>query len=689
MKLLFLALSLFVTCQATGLYDEAVVAFYKDDYAACVAKLDKIGLADNLDVAVLKAHAHLKLGQGHKAQALIDHIQASQIEPIPDFLVYLRCLSAMKSGDASKLKAELAGFSQENDGQVLRSKVTAEYADWLFETSEYKAAITQYKTVIDGPKTEWQSDAMMNLTKLYAYTGQAKLAVKALASLLEADPKHEAIESLVKHIENEFKADQIVALYKPAMQYKLGRSAYLKRAHKRAKKRLKTVVQASNNDRLLAKAYTTLGLSHYLTYEFGAAITAFTKGNPKLVDADMRHKHNYYLARSYQRSRQVRKAAALYQKISKSDQSEFSDDALYQLYHMAQKKSHKKAQGYLAKLSKRDSELANKIIWTESKQLVLTQKWRQAYQRLKRRVSGSEDVKRQAEMSYWQAKSLRYLSQGRQSLPVLKKTIETYPHSYHAFQARQRYFSRLDKQTAEALLDTPKAKLDSRNRWWVRMGLGDVAISTIQFHSQDTQEAVIAQLAGVYQAMGDYYKSIWSVRKPTVGRPYPQRDLEIPLTYHNLVYPRPYWKWVKTYAKRYNLDPNLVLALMREESLFKADIKSSSNAIGLMQIMPATGKEVARKLKIKWRGADMLTNPRINIQIGCFYLSQLMKRFNGNIYHAIGAYNAGPGTMRRWRKQIKTQDIDFFLMKMPYKETAYYVQNVLQSYWVYQLSQTN
>ena len=94
-------------------------------------------------------------------------------------------------------------------------------------------------------------------------------------------------------------------------------------------------------------------------------------------------------------------------------------------------------------------------------------------------------------------------------------------------------------------------------------------------------------------------------------------------------------------AQRYDLAPELILSIIFTESRFIVDAKSGMGAVGLMQLMPATASALAEELDIEWRGAELLTDPQINILLGSFYLRKLIHRFD-DLDVALAAYNVGP-----------------------------------------------
>ena len=108
-----------------------------------------------------------------------------------------------------------------------------------------------------------------------------------------------------------------------------------------------------------------------------------------------------------------------------------------------------------------------------------------------------------------------------------------------------------------------------------------------------------------------------------------------------------------------------------------ADARSHAGAMGLMQLMPATAKETARKFGIPLASPQQVLNPDTNIQLGAAYLSQVYGQFNGNRVLASAAYNAGPGRVRQWLRGANHLSYDVWVENIPLDETRQYVQNVL------------
>ncbi|MCI8616707.1 MAG: lytic transglycosylase domain-containing protein [Clostridia bacterium] len=161
--------------------------------------------------------------------------------------------------------------------------------------------------------------------------------------------------------------------------------------------------------------------------------------------------------------------------------------------------------------------------------------------------------------------------------------------------------------------------------------------------------------------------------------------IDIPTKIQKIVYKKQYSEYVTKYANEYNIDENLIYAVIKAESNFKNDAKSSKDAMGLMQLMKDTAKEVSQKINLQIdddKIEQKLLDVEININLGTKYLSDLIDRYQ-NIELAVTAYNAGIGTVNNWIEKgiIKSDGSD--IENIPYKETNNYVRKILRDYKIY------
>lgn len=149
------------------------------------------------------------------------------------------------------------------------------------------------------------------------------------------------------------------------------------------------------------------------------------------------------------------------------------------------------------------------------------------------------------------------------------------------------------------------------------------------------------------------------------------------------IYPKKYEEYVEKYAEENNIDPLLIFSIIKAESNFKENAESSSGAVGLMQLMEETAKEIAESMDEPILEKEDLKEAETNIKIGIKYYSILQKNYDGNMLLALTAYNAGIGNVNTWIKNgiIKSDGSD--IENIPYKETNMYVRKIIRNYKMY------
>jgi soluble lytic murein transglycosylase len=179
--------------------------------------------------------------------------------------------------------------------------------------------------------------------------------------------------------------------------------------------------------------------------------------------------------------------------------------------------------------------------------------------------------------------------------------------------------------------------------------------------------------------MREYFRNQAYSRSLALANQLPTSDGE-----RNLYrYPLAFWTMVKQHAEQRGVDPYLVLALIRQESLFDTRARSSATALGLMQLLPSTAKRIAKQVGISSPSPEALFEPEVNLALGTQYLKDLLQRYSNNWFKAIAAYNAGESAVDRWEKEIDTDDIEEFVERIPYGETRGYVKLVMRNHRIY------
>lgn len=152
-------------------------------------------------------------------------------------------------------------------------------------------------------------------------------------------------------------------------------------------------------------------------------------------------------------------------------------------------------------------------------------------------------------------------------------------------------------------------------------------------------------------------------------------ELRFPLSYSDKVLEN---------AALQKLNPAILFGLIRRESAFNENAHSPAGARGLMQIMPGTGRQIARHFNDRWRGSNALYDPVKNLKYGAYYYQKLLKQFNGHYAIALAAYNAGPQKVKKWLPETSAMPSDIWIETIPYRETREYVSSVLAYTLIYQ-----
>ena len=294
---------------------------------------------------------------------------------------------------------------------------------------------------------------------------------------------------------------------------------------------------------------------------------------------------------------------------------------------------------------------------------------------------------------YWAARSRDQLGDARIANRLYGIIVADYRNSYYGRIAERALTSRqVEPMTMAASVAAPAGASDAVAatataarpaanatviRSLITYALYDDALAEVQWAQKTSGDTPTLQatIGLIYSRKGDLRRGINAVK-----RAYPQYlaagGEEMPTDVLEVLFPVAYWQLIQKYAPARGLDPYLVAALMAQESTFDAAIRSHANAIGLMQIVPATGRRYARALKIPRFSAARLTDPEVNVRIGTAYFADLVQRFGG-VHHALASYNAGPSPVSRWIAEKPGVSRDEFIDDIPYPETQNYVKRIL------------
>jgi soluble lytic murein transglycosylase-like protein len=216
-----------------------------------------------------------------------------------------------------------------------------------------------------------------------------------------------------------------------------------------------------------------------------------------------------------------------------------------------------------------------------------------------------------------------------------------------------------------------------RARWLHEAGLAQqVMIELEALEALADRRAFCALRATALAQLGRRRESIQALACafPTLGH---VRQSVVPEQALRLYYPVDYRELINDHARGKNLSPYLVFAMVRQESAFDAEARSRAGARGLMQMMPSTGRELARRLGLRY-STSRLNDPDFSIRLGTQYFRQVLDMFGGNQELALAGYNGGPYRIKRlWGQAGSRPELDQFLEGLWLEETKTYVKRIL------------
>lgn len=287
---------------------------------------------------------------------------------------------------------------------------------------------------------------------------------------------------------------------------------------------------------------------------------------------------------------------------------------------------------------------------------------------------------------YWLAQAMTHEQQHDKAQQAYENLQHDSPLTYYgllaAFAAGHNMDAPIQSQIPlvterDPLLQASELLRVERAEQLIAEGAFDLAEMELkEFKIRDSLSSPFLMYLAELATQGHSYLTAFNLLGDLVARGY---DGATTAEFLSLVFPLAHLDEIKKQAAANELDPVLVLSLIKQESAFDATAISGSGALGLMQLMPATASDTDPSVD----RAD-LVEPETNVRVGTKYLKHLLTRFNGNIVLALAGYNAGPNAADRWfRDQGDKRGMVDFIETIPYKETREYVCSIIRNYYWY------
>jgi len=403
------------------------------------------------------------------------------------------------------------------------------------------------------------------------------------------------------------------------------------------------------------RAIYQIGQVYWNRHENGRAFEYFKKLLEKYPSSEFADRAQYASADIHEYFGRTKEAIAQYIDLQKQfPRSQVREDAAWRLawlyyrsgeYHLAETSFRS-----LAERPSNGTFASAALYWQgrSAEKLGDADTARRSYQRL---ANGGEE-------SYYQLLALRRLEH-------LGEQIESLPRAPQAAQI---------SEAAPPLRSELNFHL-SRARELASLSLHQLAVVEIDEISRraKSSDRLLPLLMREYFKNQAYSRSLALAQQLPFG--HGERD------YYR--YPLAHWDAIQQKTAERGIDPYLVLALVRQESLFNARARSPASAYGLMQLILPTAARVAKQIGLPPPSPEKLFEPEFNLTLGTQYLKDLLERYSNNWFKAIAAYNAGEAAVDRWEREIVTDDIEEFVERIPYIETRGYVKLVMRNHRVY------
>ncbi|MGB3508191.1 MAG: transglycosylase SLT domain-containing protein, partial [Microcoleaceae cyanobacterium] len=343
-----------------------------------------------------------------------------------------------------------------------------------------------------------------------------------------------------------------------------------------------------------------------------------------------------------------------------------------------------------------NSDAAAKLRWELAEKAAQGGNLQAAWKWAQELTTNNPDSELASQAGFWVGKWAQQLGQTEDAQKAFEYMILRYPHSYYAWRSAVMLDWPVGDFTTVRDLSPEVVHTKGRNplpfgsetlRELYQIGQDEDAWKQWQVEFDDRMNPTVAQqyTDGILRiGIGDNLDGIWmltSLSKREKSEEIAEyKALKEKPTYWQTLYPFPYLETIVKWSNQRKLNTVLVTALIRQESRFMPKIKSVVGATGLMQVMPETGAEAAKKINLV---SYDLENVNDNVNLGTYYLDFTHKEYKNNSMLAVASYNAGPNAVSGWLKRFGFNDPDAFVEKIPYPETRGYVESVFENYWNY------
>ncbi|MFQ6039730.1 MAG: tetratricopeptide repeat protein [Candidatus Poribacteria bacterium] len=574
------------------------------------------------------------------------------------------------------------------------------------EAKNYETALKIYLQLIDNRRSGYARASRYQSGKAYEGLGQWQKAYLAYQQVIDSNSSDAiAVDALEK-------INALVAVHsnlKITREQRLSMGMVLFNSGKytQARNEFRKVV-ANHRDKLSGKATYYIGRSYYRQRRYDSAIKEYRKIVNLYSASGYLTRALYQAAFCYKRKGQLAKGNQLLKDfVAQYSWSAWADNALYEIAESLKNRGqYSDAIKFYDQLTKQytKSDFADDALWYIGWCYFKLGKYQDSITSLQTLIKKFPQSRYVGQAQYWLGKIYEKREKWESAKQVYDEIIRQ-RRWYYSIRARERIQSlssakritvkdnpgishyRRTKVTSDKSLWRDMEKLDApRAQELIAAKAFDDTITELESllkSGRQNRKNIYYNLILSRQKAKQFYQAYLDGFKLFRLRSLKDRNNASPIEAYKLIYPFYYRDIIEKYSQKYDIDPFFVIAMIRSESGYDAGAVSSAGAYGLMQVMPSTGGEIARKLKIRPFNPGKLFQPEINIHIGIWHMKNLMNSFDNNHALVSGAYNGGQGRMQRWVEKSDLSDIDEFIEDIPIDETRSHIKRVIDSYYIY------
>ncbi len=633
--------------------------------------------------AYLKACHLIKAGYVQDAAGILKDLSANKGYILNDYAQYK--LASLYDNDAEYIK-----LAEEHPESALAGKASFKAAEISFYSGNYQKAAYYYDQAVKLGRSNTPKDTARYKSGLsYENLGLYQEAVDRYSQVNLYHP-------FSPHLKNAMSRLNAIGIRpkspSPEALFERAQMLFEKKDYMRSAAEYKKMLDLYPSSSLAPQALLKLALCYYKSGMSKSAVQLFEAGKYYSPQSF------YYKGFAHLKQGNFPDAVASFNKLSEMfPGSELASDAEYWIADYYSKNGYEDfaetAFSNIIKKYQGSSTIADACwklgfsYYSKGRFDLAYSTFGEAFEKVPAAVSTSKCL-------YWQAKSAQKMGMSDVASRIYHNVAVKYPNTYYGYRAMELLNMKMPPLST---VNLPLMNFEAgpseniqykkfcelfNNRFYDEALVEANVMSEKAKTDQDEKTARMC-IASVLSAQRSYQTSISLVeddvrREDLSGSSDPSVKKAMAISY-----PKGFEKYVNSYSEKFGVDSYLVYALIREESRFNPRGLSWAMAHGLTQIIPSTGRRIAKNMQIKPYYTSRLFEPSLNIKMGSYYLSQLLQMFEGNKYLALASYNGGAGNVKKWMRKTGTEDIDEFVENIPYRETRGYVKKVLESYWQY------